>query len=415
VKSPRVELICVGSELLTGKTNAHAAYFSEKLEEAGLALARETTVGDDPAEMRAAFAEAWRRSDAVICTGGLGPTFDDITRESWSRVTGRALKLDRALEEAIRERFRHRGMRMPPANRRQAFLLAGARPLDNPHGTAPGQTLQAGRKLLALLPGPARELHPMAERHLFPLLRRLYGPGFRQTRVYRLFGVAESAVDEKLRALMEKSRGRVRVTWGILAQKSIVDIKVTAAGPEAPARDKLARLEAAIRRRFGKDIFGEGRDTLEEIVGRLMARRRLSLVAAESCTGGLIAQKVTRVPGSSAYFLQGLVTYSNAAKIRLLGVKPGSLKKHGAVSEACAREMAGGCRRRAGADLALAVTGIAGPAGGSDEKPVGLVYIALAGPRGIACEEHRFSGDREQIRERAALAALDLLRKTLLR
>jgi len=415
-KPPRVELICVGTELLTGKTNTHGATLAQRLEAAGLVLARETTVGDDPVEMRAAFAEAWRHGGVILCTGGLGPTFDDITRDVWSRVTGRRLLLQPAIAREIEEKFRRRGLRMPPDNRRQACVLRGARVLVNAHGTAPGQMLSIGNKTLVLLPGPGREMTPIFDRDVFPVLRGLH-PGARDSRIYRVYGVPESAIDERMRPLVRRhiGRGGVDVVWGILAQGFIVDIKFAVSGNDPTAvRRTASRVEADVLRRFGKNIYGRGRETLEESVGRLLSAKKRTLALAESCTGGLLSQKITRVPGSSAYFLQGLVTYSNQAKERLLGVRRATLAKHGAVSKPAALAMARGARRRAGADYGMSVTGIAGPEGGTAEKPVGLVYIALDGPGGAVCVENRFPGGREQVRERAALAALDLLRRRLL-
>jgi nicotinamide-nucleotide amidase len=418
MKAPRVELVCVGSELLMGKVNTHPAALARELEPAGLGIDRETVVADNARDMADAFAQAWRRADIVLCTGGLGPTFDDITRDVWARVLRRPLRLVPSLLQDIQEKFQRRGLRPPPENRRQAFVLSGARPLSNLFGTAPGQVLAAGKKTLALLPGPAREMLPMVRRDLVPFLQRVYPGLFRRTEVYRIFGIPESVVDHRLRPIVarERKRGRVSVTWGILAHGFVVDIKVTVAAP-APAalESRLRALDSVVRRAFGRDIYGFGEETLQEVVGRELARRGLSLSLAESCTGGLLAQKITAVSGSSAYFVQGFVTYANGSKTRLLGVKAATLRKFGAVSRSCALEMARGCRKRSGTDFALAVTGIAGPSGGTPERPVGLVFLALASRSQVQCVQKRFFGDRDQIRERAALAALDLLRRDLIR
>ncbi len=417
MKTPRVELICVGSELLMGKVNTHAAALAPRLERLGLALRRETTVGDDPDEMVRAFREAWRRSDAVLCAGGLGPTFDDITREAWSKALRRPLRYVPSLARGIAAKFRARGLRMPPDNRRQAYLLSGARVLDNPNGTAPGQVLETGGKVLGLFPGPGRELFPLFDGDFSAILRRKFPGVARQTKIWRIYGIPESAVDEKLRPIVasEKSRDPVRVVWGILAQSFIIDIKATVSAPSFDeVENRLRRIELKIRRRFGRAVYGEGQETLEEAVGRLLRRRKETLAAAESCTGGLLAEKITRVPGSSDYFLQGVVTYSNESKRRVLGVKPATLARRGAVSRECAVEMARGARRRSGADWAVSVTGIAGPGGGGEKKPVGLVYIALSHRGRTSCREHLFFGDRQRIRERAALEALEALRLRLL-
>lgn len=413
----RVELVCVGTELLTGKSSTHSVGLSERLQELGLALARETIVGDDPSEMAEAFKGAWRRADIVLCAGGLGPTFDDITRDVWGKVLGRRLKFRKELLGAIEARFRLRKMPMPPMNRRQAYLLEGAEVLENPRGTAPGQRLTVGKKTLALLPGPASELFPMADALLIPWLRERLPARARETRVWRIFGVAESRVDEALRSLVEgeKTKGGVAVVWGILAQAGVVDIKATTSGSAVAAvAARMEGIEGRVRETFGKDIYGTGRETLEEVVGVLLKGRGQTLSLAESCTGGLLTERLTRVPGSSAYVVEARVTYKNEAKVRLLDVPEEVLKEKGAVSRECALAMAGGVRGKAVTDWALSVTGIAGPDGGTAEKPVGLVFIALAGPSGAEAWEHRFSGDRRQVREWSALWALEHLRRALL-
>ncbi len=413
----RVELVCVGTELLTGKVSTHSVGLSERLRTLGLAIARETVVGDDPSEMEAVFREAWRRGDLVICSGGLGPTFDDITRDVWSKVLNRPLRFRPELFRAIREKFRAMSLPMAPMNRRQAFLLDGAQVLANPNGTAPGQRLTIGKKTVVLLPGPGRELFPMADDFVLPWLKARVPSGEMETRVWRLFGVSESDVDRCMRPLVrsEKSRGKIKVTWGILAQEGVVDVDLTVGGPTSEeVSRRITAIEKRVRKIFGKGIYGIGRETLEETVGGLLKTRGETLALAESCTGGGLAERITRVPGSSAWFVEGLVTYANEAKKRLLGVPESVLKKHGAVSRACVLAMADGVRRRARTTWGVAVTGIAGPEGGFAAKPVGLVYIAAAGPGVRRAWEHRFSGDRARIRERSALWALERLRRLLI-
>jgi nicotinamide-nucleotide amidase len=398
-----------------GRINTHGATLGERLERLGFTLSRETSVSDDPREMEAVFREVWRRSDVVLTTGGLGPTFDDRTRDVWSRVTGRPLRTDRGLVAEIVDRFRRRGIPMPPANRRQAQVLQGARVMSNAHGTAPGLLLDTGRKVLALFPGPAGELHPLFDGEFAQFLKHRFAVPFRETRVVRLFGRPESLVDDALRPLLRKFRsGRgVSVVWGILAQGSVVDVKITATGAAAKAAMLLNLAEGRLRRLFGGAIFGTGVQTLEEVVGDLLRRRGESVAVAESCTGGTLAQKLTRRAGSSDFFREGWVTYTNASKTARLGVRRATLRRDGAVSMACAREMASGARRRSGADWAMAVTGIAGPGGATAEKPVGRVAIAWAGPRGVTAEEMDFRGTRESVREQSALRALEGLRERL--
>ncbi len=403
----RVELICVGSELLMGKLNTHGAYLSTVLEEAGAPLARETTVADDPVDMAEAFAAAWRRSDVVLCVGGLGPTFDDVTRDVWARVLRRPLRFRSDLLKTIRARFRQRGIPMPPANRRQAYLLAGARPLANDVGTVPGQRLDARDKTLFLFPGPGSELKPLVARELVPFLAGRGTPA-RRTRVWRLIGRPESAVDQRLRVLFRRP-GVVGTTWGILAHDGVVDVKITARG-DAP----LAFWDGVLRREYGPDLFGEGAQSLAEALEIGLAARGETLAVAESCTGGLAAKQLTDVPGCSRVFWGGVVAYDNRAKIKLLGVPAALLERAGAVSAPVARAMAEGLRRRAGVDHALSVTGVAGPAGGSKAKPVGLVHAAWAGPGGTRSWKKLFSGSRAEIRERAARWVLDALRRAII-
>lgn len=405
----RVELICVGTELLTGKTSAHGATFGAFLEERGFPLARETNVSDDPFEMEAVFREAWRRARVVITTGGLGPTFDDVTREVWSKVTGRRLRRDAAVEATIAARFRARGLRMPPANRRQAQILSGASVLPNALGTAPGQCLWTGKKMLALFPGPPRELKSMVDNHWALHLERRFPSERRTTRVWRFFGLAESVVDETLRSLPRRS-GEV---WGILAQQYLVDVKLTLAGAN-PAREerRFAEVEQILRRAFGSALFGSGRDTLEEVVGRRLRARRETLAVAESCTGGGLGARLTTVAGGSDYFWGGWIVYDNRAKVRL-GVPPALLERFGAVSRPVARALAEAARRKAGTDHALSITGVAGPAGGTPRRPVGRVYIALASEGKTRVWEKNFLGERAAIREQSALWALNALREML--
>ncbi len=412
----RVEVICVGSELLAGKVNTHVAYLSEQLSAIGLSISREHTVGDEPALMAETFREAHRRADIVLCAGGLGPTFDDITRDVWSKVLGRRLEFRAALAEEIREKFARRGIRMPPLNRRQAFVLKGAEAVDNPHGTAPGQVLEAGKKILVLLPGPARELYPMMEEFVLPRLRRLCRGLQVARKSFHLVGVPESKIDQKIRPIVSRHK-KVRgcpVVFGILASQSIITVKYQVKGPDA-ARVRQASdfLAGMIRRRLGTVLFGEDEDTLEGVIGSGLTKKRKTLAVAESCTGGLISKMITDQAGSSHYFLEGITTYADRSKVARLGVRPETLKRHGAVSPQTAREMATGLRQRSGADYTLSVTGIAGPEGGTPEKPVGRVYVGCASPRRVRVQEFNFTGDRAWIRHRAALMALDILRREL--
>lgn len=413
----RVETICVGTELLTGKVNTHVGYLGRALPDVGLTIAREHTVGDDPQLMAECFSEVLRRADVVLCFGGLGPTFDDITRDVWSKIMRRPLLEKSALIEDIEKKFRHRGFPMPPANRRQAQVLKGAHVIHNTNGTAPGQWISVGKKFVALLPGPTREMVPMFERYLAPLLVKLAGRRFVRTKIFLLVGIPESKVDEIIRPFVTRYvlLNGCTITHGILASQSVVSVKFMVEGTSnAAVIRSINHLSAEVRRLLKDFIFGEDEDTLSGVVGRLLNKKNATLAVAESCTGGSIAKAITDTAGASDYFKEGVVTYHNGSKTRLLGVPTKTLKTYGAVSEQTARDMANGVRQKARTTYGLSVTGIAGPSGGTKTKPVGLVYIGCAGPVHTVVKEFRFAGDRGWIRHRASLIALDMLRRELL-
>jgi nicotinamide-nucleotide amidase len=416
VKAPRVEVVCVGTELLTGKINTHTAYLGQAFSTIGLEIWREQTVSDDPKSMAVVFASAWRSAEIVISCGGLGPTFDDLTRDVWSRVVGRPLRIQSTLVADIRNKFRQRGIVMPPQNRRQGYILAGAQVLSNAKGTAPGQILSIGQKTLLLLPGPSNELIPMVESQVLRELQNRYPLWSRVQKSFHMVGVPESRIDQLIRPLVRRLArvGGCYLTHGILASKSIITVKFSVSSRHR-AKAELAATRAAnsFRKVLKPYLFGEDDATLAGVIGEALRRKKLTVVTAESCTGGLVAKLLTDVPGSSDYFLEGAVTYSNRAKARQLGVSRISLEKFGAVSSQIAKEMAEGYRRKTGAAYGASVTGIAGPGGGSKEKPVGLVFIGCAGPKRTVVRKFQFNGDREWIRHRAALMALDLLRKEI--
>jgi nicotinamide-nucleotide amidase len=385
------------------------------LGKAGLSIAREHTVGDDPRLMRETFQEAYDRSDLVICAGGLGPTFDDLTRDVWSKVLRAPLKLQPALLRDIEEKFKARGIRMPPMNRRQAQVLKNAIVIPNPNGTAPGQWWRGKNKMVALLPGPARELYPMLENFLMPRLKNISKSVLTQ-KTFLIFGVPESRIDEVIRPWVARNAkiNGCPITHGILASQSIISVKFTVQGKDRRHVDAAVGKLTADLRKILRDLpFGEDGDTLEGVIGKRLVERRETLAVAESCTGGLLSKIITDHAGASDFFVEGDVTYHNRSKMKRLGVKAKTLEKFGAVSRETASEMAAGLRKSAGADHALSITGIAGPTGGTVEKPVGLVYIGYAGPRRSLVKEFRFTGDRAWIRHRSALMALDLLRREI--
>ena len=413
VRRPRARLVCVGSELLAGQVNTHQAWLSVRLRRNGFSVAGEESVPDSVPEIAAAISRALGSADAVVVCGGLGPTFDDLTREAAAAALGRKLRFHPPLWNRIKRRFARYRTPVPDENRRQAEVIHGAEVLDNANGSAPGQRLEfpgrGGPKSLVLFPGPYHEMAPMFLRAL-PRLRRRHARGlFSSYWTLRLTGVPESVADERLdsvRALNPDAEFTILASGGELSFHVTVNAKSAAA-----ARAELGRLKAAALAAVGRWRYAEGEETLESAVGEALKRRRFTAAVAESCTGGLIGSRLTSVPGSSSYFRGGVIAYHNEVKTRRLGVPSRLLARHGAVSEECAAAMARGARRTLKASIGIGVTGIAGPGGGSKEKPVGLVYVAAAGP-GPRLEVRRLdlNGPRDSVRSRAATAALALLR-----
>jgi nicotinamide-nucleotide amidase len=351
------------------------------------------------------------RPACLIVTGGLGPTLDDVTREAVAASFGAPLAENAQCREAIEAMFSSRGWTMNPTNLRQAFIPAGAEPLANPVGTAPGFHLHMSGCHLFAMPGVPAEMVRMWVDQVAPRLARLAPPRrVLADRTLRTFGLGESTVGQRIENLMRRGRNP---QVGTLASGGVVSIRMRAsAATEAEARRLLDRDEASVRAQLRCAVVGEA--TLPQAVAALLTRRGATLAAAESCTGGLVAHLVTDVPGASAFFLEAAVTYSNASKTSRLGVSESLLAEHGAVSDPVARAMAEGMRGRSGADYAVSTTGIAGPGGGTERKPVGLVHLALAGPEGTTSRRVVLPGDRERIRERAAMVALDMLRLRLM-
>jgi nicotinamide-nucleotide amidase len=407
------EIIAIGSELLApDRADTNSLWLTEKLNSIGIEVKLKTIVGDDDARLEEAIKDAVKRSRVVITTGGLGPTEDDITRKVAARALGRRLLLDENVLEWIRGRFASFGRAMPERNSRQAMVIDGSEVLDNPNGTAPGLFIEHEGTSVTLLPGPPREMNPMFERLVMPRLSAKAGNLRVVRRLLRVAGMGESAVDELIAPVYMKYENPQTT---ILFNQSEIELQLTAQGKtESEAETLLDRLSEELEERLGHAIFSFRGETMEEVVGLKLAVGGYTVAVAESCTGGLIAQRLTDVPGASKYFVEGVVAYSNDAKTRTLGVEPILLLEHGAVSAAVAEAMAEGVRQRANTDFGLSVTGIAGPDGGTEEKPVGLVFIALSDD---AHTEHRklyLPGDRHLIRWRASQAALDLLRRRLI-
>ncbi|MDQ2937021.1 MAG: competence/damage-inducible protein A [Acidobacteriota bacterium] len=407
------EIIAIGSELLApDRTDTNSLWLTEKLNSIGIEVKLKTIVGDDDARLEEAVKDAARRSKVVITTGGLGPTEDDITRKVAARALGRRLSLDETILAELRQRFLSFGHVMPERNSRQAMVIEKAEVLPNPNGSAPGMFIEHEGVAIILLPGPPREMRPMFENHVLPKLASRAGSIKVVRRLLRVAGLGESAVDEKIAPVYTKYENPQTT---ILFNQSEIEIHLTARGrTEADANALLDRLSEQIEERLGNAVFSFAGETMEEIVGLKLTLGGYTLAVAESCTGGLVAQRLTEVPGSSKYFIEGAVTYSNEAKTRTLGVEPALLLEHGAVSAPVAEAMAEGIRQRARTDFGLSVTGIAGPGGGSEEKPVGLVYIALADDIKIKHRKLQIPGDRQLVRWRSSQAALDLLRRRLI-
>lgn len=409
----KAEIIAVGDELLAGETDdSNSLFISQRLAAEGVDVVRRQTVGDRREEIVGAIQAAVKRARAVIITGGLGPTPADLTRQALAEAAGRPLRRDTNAEEMLREYFARRG-RVPAKNNfRQCEGPEGAELIENTCGTAPGIALEWGPALVFALPGPPSEMREMLIRSVIPRVRkevRAAGSGGLKIRTLRLMGIGESNAAEAIGYLIDLTGDPA---LAIYASPGEVRLRLSARGTGADKR--LAVLEKEIRSRLGDRIYGTDEDTLESIVGKLLRERKASLSLAESCTGGLIADRITDVPGSSDYFVAGFVAYANAAKIRFLGVPEGVIRDHGAVSEECARAMAEGTRAKTGTDFALAVTGIAGPGGATAGKPVGLVFIAVSDSAGTAAEKHVWPGTRAQFKRRVSQLALDLLRRKLL-
>ena len=405
-------ILAIGSELLTPqRADTNALFLTRRLLEIGIEVVLRQTVADDLGLLTAAFRHALERSDVVIATGGLGPTEDDLTREAAAGALGRGLVRDADYLEALKQRFARYGRPMAPVNEKQADLIEGAVLLPNPRGTAPGQSFERGGKLLLLLPGPPVEMEPMFEASVLPRLRERAGGAVLRTRVLRIASMGESEV-EQLVAPIYKTFSNPRTT--ILSAPGQVELHfVATAGSEAEVERLIEALAVPVRVALGSRIYSEDGRELAEVVGAELKQRGLTIAVAESCTGGLLAARLTEVPGSSVYFERGFVTYSNASKQDLLGVPEQLIAEKGAVDEEVARAMAEGARRKAGTSIGVGITGIAGPDGGSPEKPVGLVWLAIAGAAGDRTRRAQFPGGRERVRFQATQAALEMIRRGL--
>lgn len=401
------EIVSQGDEVLSGAVlDSNAAEISAALLGAGLVVARRVTVGDDLDAIATVLREAAGRAREVVCTGGLGPTEDDLTAEAVSVAFGVPLERRQEALDQLAAWGRRWNRPVNEASLRQARLPVGADLLENHWGTAPGFRVTVGPCRLWFFPGVPREMRGMVRAYLVPDLRERYRLPAEVLVTLRTLGYGESVVQEKLAGLAWPG---IRVGYRALLPETQVKLYLAPAVPSA-VRDEAV---AAVRERLGSSVFGLDSGPIEEVVGALLGSRGETVATAESCTGGRLAAAFTRVPGSSAWFLEGAVTYSNGAKVRCLGVDPATLDRHGAVSEAVARQMAEGIRRAAGATWGIGTTGVAGPGGGSAEKPVGTVHLAVAGPGGTTHRVLQGPGEREVVMERAVGSALDLLRRCI--
>lgn len=410
----RAEILTIGDELLRGEiVDSNKSFLAERLLALDVETRFQATVADLREDMTDAFRRAAARADVVIVSGGLGPTRDDLTIAVLAETFGRKLVEDAASLEALREFFGRFGRSMSPNNAKQAWFPEGAEVLPNPIGTAPGCMLEAEGTLFFCVPGVPREMRRMMDEQVLPRIaaRRGEGGTVVRSRLLRTFGMGESNLDAELGDLARE--GDVTLGFRTSFPDNYVRL-VTRAATEAEAAERLAQVERAIRERLGPLVYGTGEETLEEVLGGLLRERGASVAVAESCTGGLLAERLTSVAGSSGYFRGGVVAYADAAKRALLGVPKETLEAHGAVSEAVAVAMAGGARERLGADYAVATTGISGPGGGSEEKPVGLVFLGFAEPGGSGAREFVFPLDRARHRLLTTQVALDALRRSLL-
>jgi len=417
---PIAAIISTGDELVNGRTvDTNATFIAERLGAIGIEVRSVITVGDYPDRIVWAWQHSLAHAEVVISTGGLGPTADDLTSESVARVAGTELRLDETEAERIRQHFQKVGRPMPENNLKQALFPVGAEIIPNKLGTAAGYRvvvpLNERRPIAVVLPGVPREMKAMLEDQIIPwLLRQAPEDRCTLSRTFQTFGMSESALDEALEGAIDPDKGRL----SFRASFPQVSVRVTVTDRRTHAERRLEELAQIVRERLGAAVIAEGETTMEDVVGRLLREHKRTLAVAESCSGGLVGNRITNVPGSSSYFVGGVIAYSNELKQRLLGVQQSTLTTHGAVSEETAREMALGARRATGADLGIATTGIAGPDGGTPEKPVGTVVIALAADGldsdNVRSRIYRLWGNREWVKLLTSQVALDWVRRYLL-
>jgi nicotinamide-nucleotide amidase len=406
------EIIAVGSELLTPEhADTNSLYLTARLNHCGILVRFKNIVGDSKSDLAVVLRGALERSPLIVLTGGLGPTEDDLTREVVAEVLGRPLHEVAELRQRLEDRFVHIGRAMPQNNLRQVQVPEGAEWLENRNGTAPGIWIEHKDHIIVLLPGPPRELEPLFDATCVPRLERLASGARIRTRVYKVVGLPESEVDQLIAPLYGSYQNPATT---ILASLGTIEVHLRArAATEQEAEAQLAELGDKIELALGDHVYSTKGESLEEVVGMYLVMRQKTLAVGESCTGGLLAERITRVSGSSGYFLGGAVCYTNEMKTRWAGVPADVISAHGAVSKTVARALAEGVRARAGASIGVGITGIAGPTGGTNNKPVGLVYVALADERGTQVREFHFPGSRDRVRHWATQMALEMVRRRI--
>ncbi|HEY8891675.1 MAG TPA: competence/damage-inducible protein A [Clostridium sp.] len=408
----KAEILAVGTEILLGDiVNTNAQYMAKRLADLGIEVYHQSVVGDNPERLLEAYRLAFSRVDLVITSGGLGPTKDDLTKEVAFEYFGKQSVVHKASLKIIEDHFKEMNRPMVESNKKQAYFPVDAVVLPNNNGTAPGCLIEENEKIIILLPGPPWEMKPMFEEAVVPYLQK-FQQGVLVSKVLRVIGVGESSAEKMIEDIMEN---QTNPTVAPYAKAGEMTFRITAkANTQEEGINLIKPMEAEIRSRLGNNIYGQGNTTLEDVLGKMLVDRKLTIATAESCTGGMVASSLINYPGISSAFKEGAVTYSNEAKINRLGVMRETLDNYGAVSSEVAAEMARGIAKTSGTDIGISTTGVAGPDGGSTEKPVGLVYVGLYINGEVKTKMLKLSGGRQKIRERATMQLLDLLRRELL-
>ena len=406
------EIISVGTELLLGDiVNTNAQYLSKELANLGINVYRQTVVGDNEERILESFERAFENSDIIVTTGGLGPTPDDLTKEVAAKYFKQELVLHEESYKKLESYFKNNGRGVTESNKKQAYFPKETIILKNNHGTAPGAILEGenGKKII-ILPGPPKEMKPMFDEQVIPHLKK-FTDNVLVSKTLRLFGIGESHMAEEIKEIID---AQTNPTIAPYAKDVDVTLRITAKGKnEEEANKFIIPMEKKVREKLGEFIYGEGETTLEEVVAKMLVNKKITISTAESCTGGMIASKLINYGGISESFLEGAVTYSNEAKANRLGVKKETLDKYGAVSEETAKEMAEGIAKTSGTDVGVSTTGIAGPTGGTKDKPVGLVYVGISYKGKTIVKRFEFQGDRNKVRIRTTMNALNLIRKVI--